>query len=118
MNSRLERRVLVIRSTTGLALNGPALDSQKVQERNMLKILSLAVIAAGVTFGAAAAQADASWCTDAHMKKMDDMLAKMTDATAKEAAAGHLAQSKEAMKGGDTAACIAQMEQVHKAMGM
>lgn len=84
----------------------------------MLKALSLAVIAAGMTLAAAGAQADKSWCTDAHMQKMDAMLAKMTDPAMKKTAEGHLAQSKEAMKGGDTAACIAQMELAHKAMGM
>ena len=50
------------------------------------------------------------------MKQMDDMIAKMTDATKKTEATMHLDMSK--MKKGDTAECMKHMEEAHKAMGM
>ena len=57
-------------------------------------------------------------CNDAHMKKMDDMIAKMTDATKKKQATTHLDMSKAAMKKGDQAGCMKHMNEAHKAMGM
>jgi hypothetical protein len=57
-------------------------------------------------------------CNDAHMKQMDDMIAKMTDANKKKEATTHLDMSKAAMKKGDTAECMKHMEEAHKAMGM
>ena len=84
----------------------------------MRKFLFSTIVTAAAVLGASTAQADKSWCTDAHMQKMDEMVAKMTDASMKKAAAGHLDQSKAAMKSGDTDGCIAQMELAHKAMGM
>ena len=58
------------------------------------------------------------WCTDAHMKQMDDDIAKMTDAAKKKEATNHLAMSKDAMKAKDTAGCVKHMEETHKAMGL
>jgi hypothetical protein len=57
-------------------------------------------------------------CNDDHMKQMDDMIAKMTDAAKKTEATTHLDMSKAAMKKGDTAECMKHMEEAHKAMGM
>jgi len=57
-------------------------------------------------------------CTDAHMKQMDDMIAKMTDATKQKEATTALDMSKAAMKKGDKAGCMKHMEAAHKAMGM
>ena len=57
-------------------------------------------------------------CTDAHMKQMDDMIAKMTDATKKKEATTALDMSKAAMKNGDKAGCMKHMDEAHKAMGM
>jgi hypothetical protein len=57
-------------------------------------------------------------CNDAHMKKMDDMIAKMTDASKKKEATAALDMSKAAMKKGDTAGCMKHMEEAHKAMGL
>jgi hypothetical protein len=57
-------------------------------------------------------------CNDAHMKQMDDMIAKMTDATKKKEATTALDMSKAAMKKGDTATCMKHMDEAHKAMGM
>ena len=58
------------------------------------------------------------WCTDAHMKQMDDSVAKMTDAAKQKDAKSHLAMSKDAMKAKDTAGCVKHMEAAHKAMGL
>jgi hypothetical protein len=57
-------------------------------------------------------------CNNAHMKKMDDMIAKMTDAAKKKEATTALDMSKAAMKKGDTAGCMKHMEDAHKAMGL
>jgi hypothetical protein len=45
-------------------------------------------------------------CTDIHMKQMDDMIAKMTDAAKKKEATAALDMSKAAMKKGDKAGCM------------
>lgn len=58
------------------------------------------------------------WCTDAHMKQMDDDIAKMSDAAKQKEAKSHLAMSKDAMKAKDTAGCVKHMEEAHKAMGL
>jgi hypothetical protein len=57
-------------------------------------------------------------CNDAHMKQMDGMIAKMTDASKKREATAALDMSKAAMKKGDTAGCMKHMEEAHKAMGL
>jgi hypothetical protein len=57
-------------------------------------------------------------CNDAHMKQMDDMIAKMTDAAKMKEATTALDMSKAAMKKGDTVGCMLHMEEAHKAMGM
>ena len=57
-------------------------------------------------------------CTDAHMKQMDDMIAKMTDAAKqKEAmAAPRPVQGRD--EEGDKAGCMKYMDEAHKAMGL
>ena len=55
---------------------------------------------------------------DAHMKQMDDMIAKMIDVAKKKEATMHLDMSKAAMKKSDTAGCMKHMDEAHKAMGM
>ena len=57
-------------------------------------------------------------CNDAHMKQMDDMIAKMTDPAKKTEATTHLDMSKAEMKKGNTAECMKHMDEAHKAMGM
>ena len=52
------------------------------------------------------------------MKQMDDMIAKMTDATQKKEATMHLDMSKAEMKKGNEAGCMKHMQEAHKAMGM
>ncbi len=57
-------------------------------------------------------------CNDAHMKQMDEMIAKMTDAEKKKEATMHLDMSEAEMKKGNTAECMKHMNEAHKAMGM
>ena len=57
-------------------------------------------------------------CTDAHMKQMDAMIAKMTDAAKKKEATMHLDMSKAEMKKGNEAGCMEHMQEAHKAMGL
>jgi hypothetical protein len=57
-------------------------------------------------------------CNDAHMKQMDEMIAKMTDAAKQKEATAALDASKAAMKAGDNAGCTKNMEAAHAAMGM
>lgn len=77
-----------------------------------------AVLAGAMTIGTIAAQADKSWCTDSHMEKMEELVAKMADGAMKKSATAHLDQSKAAMKSGDMDGCIAHMKLAHKDMGM
>jgi len=60
----------------------------------------------------------ADLCNDAHMKEMDGMIAKMTDAGKQKEASAALDASKAAMKAGDNAGCLKNMEAAHAAMGM
>ena len=71
-----------------------------------------------VTALSAAPVASQDLCNDAHMKQMDEMIAKMTDAEKKKEATMHLDMSKAEMKKGDMAACMKHMNEAHKAMGM
>jgi hypothetical protein len=73
----------------------------------MLKASLLAAFIGAMALSPAYA-ADENLCNDAHMKQMDEMIAKMTDA----------AKSKAEMKKGDMAACMKHMNEAHKAMGM
>jgi hypothetical protein len=81
----------------------------------MLKTSLVAAFLAIIPFSPAYA---ADLCNDAHMKQMDDMIAKMTDAAMQKQAMAALDMSKAAMKKGDTAKCMKHMEEAHKAMGM
>ena len=83
----------------------------------MLKTFLLAAFVAGASLapGFAAAQ---DLCNDAHMKQMDELIAKMTDASKKKEATMHLDMSKAEMKKGDMAACMKHMNEAHKAMGL
>ena len=60
----------------------------------------------------------AAECTDAHMKEMDGMIAKMTDAAKQKEATAALDKSKAAMKAGNKTGCLKYMDQAHKAMGL
>jgi hypothetical protein len=82
----------------------------------MLKTSLVGAFLAVMAFSPAYAAPDL--CNDAHMKQMDDMIAKMTDAAKKNEATTALDMSKAAMKKGDTAGCMKHMEEAHKAMGL
>jgi capsule polysaccharide export protein KpsE/RkpR len=81
----------------------------------MLKASFVAAFLTTMAFSPAYAQ---DLCNDAHMKQMDDMIAKMTDAAKKKEATAALDMSKAAMKKGDKAECMKHMNDAHKAMGL
>jgi hypothetical protein len=83
----------------------------------MLKASLLAAFIGAMALSPAYA-ADENLCNDAHMKQMDEMIAKMTDAAKQKEATTHLDMSKAEMKKGDMAACMKHMNEAHKAMGM
>jgi hypothetical protein len=57
-------------------------------------------------------------CNDGHMKQMDAMIAKMSDAAKQKEATAALDASKAAMKAGDNAGWMKHMADAHAAMGM
>ena len=84
----------------------------------MLRVLAIAVSVALIALVPAYGQDKEAWCTDAHMKQMDEMIAKMTDAAKQKEAMTHLDMSKAEMKKGDMDACMKHMNEAHQAMGM
>jgi hypothetical protein len=88
-----------------------------MKEIAMLKTFLLAAFI-GITALSSAYAADENLCNDAHMKQMDELIAKMTDAAKQKEATTHLDMSKAEMKKGDMAACMKHMNEAHKAMGM
>jgi predicted double-glycine peptidase len=82
----------------------------------MWKTSLVAAFLAGLALSPAFAATDL--CNEAHMKQMDGMIAKMSDAAKKKEATTHLDMSKAAMKQGNSAECMKHMEEAHKAMGM
>lgn len=84
----------------------------------MSRMTILAAAIAAFAFAPAYAQDNKDWCTDAHMKQMDEKVAAMTDEAKKKEATMHLKESKAAMGKDDTAGCIEHMKQAHSAMGM
>ena len=84
----------------------------------MSRVMLMAAFVAALFLAPGFAQDKKDWCTDAHMKQMDGMLAKMTNATKKKEASMHLKESKAAMTKGNTADCIKHMEMAHKTMGI
>ena len=81
-------------------------------------MLKAPFLAACITVAALSPGASQDLCNDAHMKQMDEMIAKMTDAAKKKEATMHLDMSKAEMKKGDMAACMKHMNEAHKAMGL
>jgi hypothetical protein len=55
-------------------------------------------------------------CTDAHVKEMDAMIARMTDRVKKKEATAALNMSKAEMKKGNTEGCMKYMIDAHTAM--
>ena len=83
----------------------------------MLKAPLVAALIAITALSAAPASSQ-DLCNDAHMKQMDEMIAKMTDTAKQKEATMHLDMSKAEMKKGNTAECMKHMNEAHKAMGM
>ena len=81
----------------------------------MFKTLPVAVVVTVMSLSPAYAAGE---CTEAHMKQMDGMIAKMTDAAKKKEATMHLDMSKAEMKKGNEAGCMKHMNEAHKAMGL
>ena len=81
----------------------------------MFKTLRLAAFVTVMSLSPAYAAGE---CTEAHMKQMDGMIAKMTDAAKKKEATMHLDMSKAEMKKGNEAGCMKHMNEAHKAMGL
>jgi hypothetical protein len=91
---------------------------RRSRSKPMPKISLVVAFAVVMALAPAYAADKADWCTDAHMKQMDDAVTKMTDADKKKTAMTHLEMSKAEMKKGNTAECIKHMEEAHQAMGM
>jgi hypothetical protein len=85
-----------------------------VKQQVMLKALSLVAAVAVLSFSPAYAASDEY--TDARMKKMDQMIAEVTDCRQREG--GDDASRHAEMKKGNTAGCMEHMEETHKAMGL
>jgi hypothetical protein len=88
---------------------------QAPKEDVMFKTLPVAVFVTVMSLSPAYAAGE---CTEAHMKQMDGMIAKMTDAAKKKEATMHLDMSKAEMKKGNEAGCMKHMNEAHKAMGL
>ena len=81
--------------------------------------MSKALFVAAILVALGSSQAYAQdLCNDAHMKQMDEMIAKMTDAAKQKEANAALDQSKAAMKAGNNAECMKYMDEAHQAMGL
>jgi hypothetical protein len=89
----------------------------EVMIRFFLGAASVALIASTAVHAQNTDKAKA-WCNDAHMKKMDDAVAKISDPSKKQAAMTALDASKAAMKKKDMAGCVKSMMEAHKAMGL
>jgi len=90
--------------------------SLNTEEEAMLKTSIAAAFLAAFALSPAYAADDL--CTAAHMKQMDGMIAKMSDAAKKKEATMHLDMSKAEMQKGNTAGCMKHMAEAHKAMGL
>jgi hypothetical protein len=89
--------------------------SNAKEQQAMLKMSVVAAFLAIVALSPAYAAQDL--CNEAHMKQMDGMIAKMTDATKQKEATAALDMSKAAMKKGDTAGCMKQSSRFTRARG-
>jgi Na+/H+-translocating membrane pyrophosphatase len=88
---------------------------ERLGEKAMLKT---SVFAIALTILALSPANGQDLCNDAHMKKMDEMIAGMSDASKQKDATAALDNSKAAMEQGDTANCMKYMDEAHKAMGL
>ena len=83
----------------------------------MLKTVCIASLATLIAMTPAYSAAPKE-CTDAHMKQMDAMIAKMADAAKKKEATTALDMSKAEMKKGNMEGCMKYMNEAHTAMGL
>ena len=81
----------------------------------MIKTLPVAAFVAVMSLSPAHAAGE---CTEAHMRQMDGMIAKMSNAAKKKEATMHLDMSKAEMRKGNEAGCMKHMNEAHKAMGL
>ena len=83
----------------------------------MLKTICIATLTTVIALAPAYSAAPKE-CTDAHMKQMDGMIAKITDAAKKKKATTALDMSKADMKKGNMEGCMKYMKEAHTAMGL
>jgi hypothetical protein len=88
------------------------------EEKSMLKTICIATLTTMMALAPAYSGETPKECTDAHMKQMDAMIAKMTDATKKKEATTALDMSKAEMKKGNMEGCMKYMKEAHTAMGL
>jgi hypothetical protein len=88
------------------------------EEKSMLKTICIATLTTMMALAPAYSAETPKECTDAHMKQMDAMIAKMTDATKKKEATTALDMSKAEMKKGNMEGCMKHMTEAHTAMGI
>ena len=110
------RRNRTLKSRSRLGRAFAPLTTNYMEENLMFKESLFAAFLAAIAFSPAFAADD--MCTDAHMKQMDDMVAKMADAAKKKEATMHLDMSKDEMKKGNKEGCMKHMKEAHSAMGM
>src|SRR6478752_9034590 len=85
-------------------------------KEQMPKAISIAAFVTMMALAPAYSAETPKECTDAHMKQMDTMIAKMTDATKKKEATTALDMSKAEMKKGNMEGCMKYMKEAHTAM--
>jgi hypothetical protein len=91
--------------------------TRKLGGKQMSKTIAISALVAMMALAPAYGAAPKE-CTDAHMKLMDGMIAKMTDAAKKKEATTALDMSKAEMKKGNMDGCMKYMKQAHTAMGL
>jgi hypothetical protein len=84
----------------------------------MLKTIRIATLMTVMALAPAYSAEPPKECTDAHMKQMDAMIAKMTDAAKMKEATTALDMSKAEMKKGNMEGCMKYMKEAHTAMGL
>jgi hypothetical protein len=92
-------------------------DTPQLGGKQMSKTIAISAAVAMMVLAPAYGAAPKE-CTDAHMKQMDAMIAKMSDAAKKKEATSALDMSKAEMKKGNMEGCMKYMKQAHTAMGL
>jgi hypothetical protein len=92
-------------------------DTPQLGGKQMSKTIAISAAVAMMVLAPAYGAAPKE-CTDAHMKQMDAMIAKMTDAAKQKEATTSLDLSKAEIKKGNMEGCMKYMKQAHTAMGL